>query len=744
MKLEFTSEERERVNEIRLILGSDIKSFFEEVLSFIPEDRRETICDVFVALFFDMRDDLYEWFTIEHFRFALDEKGTGELLEVLFSSMFMVLEIGMRKLKGDDIRVFAKVVFYTLAKLMSYLGLYKTALISKYNLVYSLVKRFLFSVIKELDEALSFQKMFLANMSHEIRTPLNGIVGYLRLLRDSPDLAPSLRSFVDEAFRNIDILLRLVNDILDASKLQAGELEVRAEPLDIHETVAGVIALFKAHSKPHVSFLWDIDYFPFYLLGDRERIKQILINLLSNAFKFTDRGYVKTIMRVKRENGHAELLILVEDTGIGIPPEKKKYLFKPFRQVVESTKGTGLGLYISRELARKMNGDIWFESEPGKGSKFYVELNLPVGGFIEKHKEITGKKVAVFAKEGATCLSVMEQFLTFNGAYFMVYKSVDFFRMNREKCREIDYAIVFENAIKDPCFRDEIFGFLESSPDAKKILIYETSTLEEDVDVVACFDKIIGVPVIFSKLFEEAEEKVPEIKEKGFKALVVDDLKMNLDVAKLILERYFGAEVDTALSAEEALRLLSQKSYDIILLDIKMPCVDGFEALKRIREKGIKTPVIALSGDAYRSTVERAIKSGFDGYLTKPLMVEDLRNVISKYIKIRKRSYREEARGHFEKLGIPPSLVEELLSDGLRNLKELLENFREAMDRKDREKIAFIAHSIKGVLYNMGLEELGKKFKELQLKAEGEESIDNVLSMGETLLKEVKEGELEV
>ncbi len=589
-----------------------------------------------VKSFFTQEEEFFWRYGIFHYEVAASEEGFSIVLEsllLLISRINAFIEEKLKEDEGDSILIRAKdkaTINYIFKCGKSYIPLWleehqKLFFTSQY------LYDFLSNVIDDLNEALSFQKSFLAGISHEIRTPLNAILGYLRLLEKEKGLSSEGREFVRHALESTDVLLRLINDLLDASKLQAGKMEVLAQPLNITQTICEVIELFK-QPREKVAFKWKIDYFPYYLIGDRERIKQIVSNLLSNAFKFTKEGFVDLSLRVIDKGEKAEVMIMVEDTGVGIPEDKARHLFQPFKQVVASASGTGLGLYISRELARKMGGDIWFESEPGKGTIFYAQLVLPKGKRIEVPKELKETKF-LFLVEKEPCHALY----TFFKENQIFYKLARGFEEFKKLCKETEFHffILCYSALKRVLEDEgeEALRFIEGLK-GTKVLVHNLWWEKIPEEMERIVSKKVEVPIepegfvrgLLRHVQEEKEEEVKKVR-----VLVVDDLKTNCDVAKATLEKFFGACVDTALSAKEAFELVKKNYYDLIFLDLKMPELDGFSAVKKLREMGVKVPIIALSAEAFKETIEKAFSCGFDDYITKPFTLSSLRGILEKY-----------------------------------------------------------------------------------------------------------------
>ena len=406
---------------------------------------------------------------------------------------------------------------------------------------YSKIPDFLHEIAKSLEDmaisllnALSSQKIFLATVSHDIRTPLNGIIGFLGLLNQSDKLSPKDREYVELALSSAKQLLSLVNDILDVAKIQAEQIELYTEPINIIKVVKDTAFALSSNLKEGVELKFNFPEKEIWVEGDEKRIKQIFFNLLSNAAKFTEKGFIEVgLKRVKEEKDKNayKLLFYVKDTGIGIPYEKQPLLFKPFSQIKSRTakkaEGTGLGLFITKKLANIMGGDVWVDSKPGEGSTFFVLLEL--------------KKAKAPAKQ-------------------------------------------------------------------------------EQLDEIEC-----------------------ENVDRNLKVLVAEDIIVNQIFIKELLKKKFGIEnIKIVDNGKKAVETVEKEPFDLVLMDLKMPVMDGLTAVKKIREKGIDIPIFMLTADAFRDSEEKAIKAGADGYLVKPVDFKQLCKALSYASKIKRNKKGEE------------------------------------------------------------------------------------------------------
>jgi CheY-like chemotaxis protein/anti-sigma regulatory factor (Ser/Thr protein kinase) len=655
--LELTKEEKEllldiyhsREGDLRQVVKKIVDTVAPRVKFFqeygISKKRAEEIFLKVARAVFTQDEDYFLSFAFHHFRYIKTGEHFRAFMTVLSYFIIYMVEF-LVKNESDILRqARTKILMRFICKSLEGLTIYKfvhyNALLDFQNNIYY----FLNSIIDDLNNALEIQQQFLSSISHEIRTPLNAILGYLELMNADDRLPVRYKEMVKVALKNSDILLRLINDLLDASKLRAGQMDINDEEFDLFKQVADVLKLFKSYVNEDVDLKWELDYCPFKVKGDHDRIKQILSNLLSNAFKFTERGLVYLTMRFQPgENDKlAEIYFSVTDTGTGIPVDRQKEIFQPFRQIRTSARGTGLGLYIAREFARKMNGDVWFKTRPGEGTTFYVKLSLPLGNKIV-YQDLKGRKVAILSRNNP-CLNTIKSFLQTNGAEVNIFDNLEqfkfFLQKYNHKTDDHIYVFIFYSFLTEKNNYDMLKTNLSISHDTTqyslyKILVYDL--YRKRLENASFYDDIVTIPFDFEqvrKLLLKTETKINNSTNKIHKTniLVIDDIKTNCQVAKLSIEKIVqGASVDIALSGKEGIALLQQKQYDMIFLDIKMPEMDGYETVKHIRRLGYSIPVIALSADAYKSSIEKAMRCGFDEYLTKPFKWDDMRKIILKFM----------------------------------------------------------------------------------------------------------------
>ena len=606
---------------------------------------------------------------------------------------------------------------------------------------------------KKAEIAQKAKSTFLANMSHEIRTPLNAIIGFSDILCES-NINNEDKENAKIISKSAKSLLHIINDVLDISKMENGKLEVELSEFSLFDLTENIVELFSINANDkNIKFVYSVDpKLPHLIISDSTRLQQVISNLLSNAIKFTSE-YGKIYFKIEvlnQNNETAKIRFSVKDSGIGMTPEQLKIIFNPFSQadsgISRKFGGTGLGLAICFDIVKILGSKIEVVSQIGSGSEFFFTMDFKIKELIDENSKKSDISFAIcdlsndedFIKES------VKNYLEKIGEVFDIKKTPD-----------VKANILF-------CFGGNNLGtnlleYKKQNNESKIVYVGDKDSLDElalqnidyDIDLPIYGSKIYNIIADNSNINNSVITKSSDTLKFNGKVLVAEDNINNQKLIEVLLKK-LGIEPIIVSNGLEALESYKENKYDLILMDINMPIMDGLKATQEIgllKNSYYDIPIVALTANSIAGDKEKYLAQGMDDYLSKPIEFDKLTAILDKYLnnnqninipKIEEKiAMKFDKNKTIERLGLDEDTVDMLFDNFFLTLDSDLLKLQIAIDSKNGEDISKAAHYIKGACTNLGMDEASVILQEIETKSK-EDEVDFDLKELKMIFDEIK------